>query len=111
MSDEFTVSKWSVTKWFVLGLVFVVVAAVALTALSYAGIIFRTDVERRVYEKSYQYKAGQKQKIAILRSQLAEIESQLFDPKLDPVIRYQLKAKQAAIRVQLRATTQRGEIP
>ena len=73
----------------------------------YAGIIFQTDAERRVYERSYQYTAGQKQKLATLRAQQAEIESQLLDLKLDATTRRQLKAQQAAIRVQLRAATNR----
>jgi hypothetical protein len=94
-------------KWWFIGLVLTVITVIIFTGLSYAGIIFQTDVERKVYEKSYQYKAGQKQKIAALRAQQAEIESQLLDPKLDSTTRRQLKAQQAAIRIQLRAATQR----
>ena len=96
-------SKRSVFGWWAFGLILLVITIAVLTGLSYAGIIFETDVERRVYEKSYQYTAGQKQKIAILRAQQAEIQSQLSDPKLDSVTRRQLKAQRAAIRVRLRA--------
>lgn len=106
MSEEI-ISKKSVLKWWVFGLGLVVLAGVVFTALGYVGIIFETKVEREVYEESYQYKAGQKQKVAILRSQLAEIRMQLGSPGLDPAIRQQLMAKQAAIRVQLRAAAQR----
>lgn len=108
MSDDFpTVSKWSVTKWFILGLVLVVFASITLTALSYAGIIFRTKVERKVFEESYQFKAGQRQKISIFESQLSEINTQLGDPSLTPGQKYQLRSKRAAIRVQLRAARNR----
>lgn len=98
-------SKKGVFGWWAFGLILLVLSIVVITGLSYAGIIFQTDVERRVYERSYQYTAGQKQKIAILRAQQAEIESQLSDPKLDSTTRRQLKAQQATIRVQLRAAT------
>lgn len=100
---EKTVNKKTMAGWWIFGLALAVLTVVVFVGLSYAGIIFQTDVERRVYEKSYQYTAGQKQKIATLRAQQAEIRSQLSDPKLNAVTRRQLKAQQAAIRVRLRA--------
>jgi hypothetical protein len=106
-SDEFKVSKVSVTGWFFFILVLVIVAGVTLTALSYAGVIFRTKLERKVFEESYQFKAGQRQKISIFEAQLAEINAQLGDPSLTPGQKYQLKSKRAAIRVQLRAARNR----
>jgi len=104
---EEMLNKKTVAKWWFFGLVLLAITVVVFAGLSYAGIIFQTDVERRVYERSYQYTAGQKQKLATLRAQQAEIESQLLDLKLDATTRRQLKAQQAAIRVQLRAATNR----
>jgi hypothetical protein len=83
--------------------VLVILMVIIFAVLNAAGIIFSTEVERRTFERSYQKKAGDKQRSAILRAQLAEIESQLLDPKLDPNTKRQLKAQAAAIRVRLRA--------
>ena len=95
-------------RWWFWGLGLVVVTAIIFAGLSAAGIIFQTEVERRTFERSYQKKAGDKQKIATLEAQLAEINSQLSDPKLDPAVARNFKAQRAAIRVQLRAATNRG---
>ena len=107
MATDDIVTKRSVAGWWIFGLVLVVLAIAVLTALSYADIIFRTKVERKTYEESYQYKAGQREQIAIMRAQLAEIDSQLLDPKLPPETRRHLTAQQAAIRVRLNAALQR----
>lgn len=105
MSD-FMPGKKTITKWWIFGLALVILAVVVFTVLGYAGIIFETKVERKVFEESYQYQAGKKQKIATLEAQLAEIESQLSDPKLPSDVERQLKTQRAAIRVQLRAAKQ-----
>lgn len=96
-------TKGAVLKWWMFGLALVVLSAIVLGGLSAAGVIFQTEVERRTFERSYQKKAGDKQKISIWESQLAEINSQLADPKLDPAIAQNLKAQRAALRVRLRA--------
>lgn len=71
--------------------------------LHYAGIIGDTYVERKVFENSYQYTAGQKKRIATLEAELAEIEVRLKDPKLDPTTKNNLEAQKRGIQVQLRA--------
>lgn len=97
------VSKKSVMGWWIFGIALVVIATIVFGALNYADIIFRTKMEREVFESSYQKKAGDAQQKRILQAQLAEIEQQLLDPKLDPQTRRQLKQQAAAIRVRLRA--------
>lgn len=90
-------------KWWWMFLGLIVVAAIITSILSAAGVIFQTEVERRTFERSYQKKAGDKQKIATYEAQLAEIESQLSNPKLDDATKRNLRAQRAAIRVRIRA--------
>ena len=102
MSD-FEPRKRTIFKWWAIGLTLAVLTSSVLAILSYAGIIFQTVVERKAYEQSYQYQAGRREQRNILQAQLAEIETQLLDPKLPAETRQQLRAQQAAIRVRLRA--------
>jgi hypothetical protein len=90
-------------SWWVWILALVILSVVALTALNYAGVIGKTIVEREVFEQSYQYTAGQKQKIATFQAQMAEIERQLASPDLDGQTRTNLEAQAASIRIQLNA--------
>lgn len=101
--DELIPTKKGVFKWWALFLLLGILTAVVVAVLSATGVIFQTEVERRTFERSYQKKAGDRQRNAILRAQLAEIESKLLDPKLDPTTKRQLEAQAAAIRVRLRA--------
>jgi hypothetical protein len=101
------VKKSRVARWWIFGLVLMVLTATVLAILNAGGLIFQTEVERRTFERSYQYRAGQQQQNAIMQAQLTEIEQQLLDPKLDPQTRHQLRAQAAAIRVRLNASTRR----
>ncbi len=106
-NDDMVEARREAKKWWFWGLgimvVTTVLVAVLVAVLSAAGVIFQTEVERRTFERSYQKKAGDKQKTAIWESQLAEVNSQLADPKLDPAIAKNLRAQRAALRVRLRA--------
>ena len=102
--DDMREARREARKWWVWALGMLVVTAIVISILSATGVIFQTEVERRTFERSYQKKAGDRQKIATLEAQLAEINSRLADPKLDPSVAQNFKAQRAAIRVQLRAT-------
>ena len=103
MYDDMKEARRETKRWWFLFLGLIVVSIIVLGVLSATGIIFQTEVERRTFERSYQKKAGDKQKIATYEAQLAEIESQLRDPKLDAATKRNLRAQRAAIRVRLRA--------
>ena len=60
-----------------------------------------TIVEREVFEQSYQYTAGQRERIATFEAQLAEINAQLLRPDLPAGTRADYEAQAALIRVQL----------
>jgi uncharacterized protein YpmS len=101
--DELIPTKKGVFKWWAFGLLLAIITVCVFAVLSATGIIFQTEVERRTFERSYQKKAGDRQKISTYEAQLAEINSQLADPKLDPAIAKTLRAQRAALRVRLRA--------
>ncbi len=90
-------------SWWVWILTLTVFTVIVLTAFGYLGTIGKTVVEREVFEQSYQYTAGQQQKIATYEAQMAEIERQLADQDLDSQTRTNLEAQAASIRIQLNA--------
>lgn len=98
MIDE---EKREFARWWLWILGLIIVTAVAIGALNYVGIIGKTAVEREVFEESYQYTAGQRQKIATYEAQLAEINSKLSDPNLDDATRKNLEAQKSSIKIQL----------
>ena len=101
--------KRAMGGWWMWILGLVIVTVVVFAALNYAGIIGKTIVERKVFENSYQYSAGQKQKIAIYEAQLAELKGRLASPDLDSGTRANIKAQASQIRIQLAATKRRGQ--
>ena len=92
-----------VGSWWMWILGLVIVSVIAFTALSYIGIIGKTVVEREVFENSYQYTAGQRQKMATYEAQIAEINGKLSDSSLDASTRKNLEAQRSAINIQLNA--------
>jgi len=87
--------------WWVWLLVLLILAAIVAGGLRYAGIWGTTVVERKVLEESYQRSAGLKQQIATYEAQLIQLNIQLADPNLEPVVRRSFKAQKAGIEVQL----------
>lgn len=87
--------------WWMWILTLSVLTIMVLTGLSYMGVLGKTVVERKVFEQSYQYSAGQQQKIATFQAQMAELERQLANPELDGQTRTNLEAQAASIRIQL----------
>jgi hypothetical protein len=87
--------------WWMWVLGLTVITVIALAGLNAAGMLGRTVVEREVFENSYQYTAAQKQKIATIEAQIAEVQQRLTSPDLDPAVRSDLEAQAAGLRVQL----------
>lgn len=97
-SDKKEMGKW--WMW-ILGLM--VVTGIITTMLSYAGVIGRTVVERKVFENSYQYSEGQRARVNLFEAQLVEIERKLGNPELDETTRANLEAQASSVRIQLGA--------
>lgn len=89
--------------WWLWVLALSALSAIALTALSYAGLFGRTVIERKIFENSYQYQQGNKERSAIMEAQLAEIRGKLSAPGLDATTRANLEAQASATRIQLNA--------
>lgn len=88
--------------WWLWVLLLIVLSIGVLSLTGAGSVLFRTAVEREVYEQSYQYTAGQKAKIAEFEAQMDEINRQLSG-SIDDTTRQNLEAQAAAIRVQLAA--------
>lgn len=95
--------KKEVGGWWMWILMLTVVSIIVFTGLSYFGIIGKTIVERKVFENSYQYTAGQRQMIATYEAQLAELNTKLANPELDATTRSNMEGQVSAIRIQLAA--------
>ena len=85
----------------------VVMVAIVLGAM---GILLEywTNVERRIYERSYQRVEALKDRATTLRAAIAEIEHKL-NTSTDPEERRELEARLRSLRVQLAATEERLE--
>lgn len=90
-------------KWWMWVLGLMVITGIVATSLSYAGLIGRTVVERKVFENSYQYSEGQRARVKIFEAQLAEIERKLVNRELDETTRINLEAQASSVRIQLNA--------
>lgn len=99
--------KIEVGKWFMWGIVLLVVLAVVGWGLSAIGLFGSTVVERKVFENSIQYSEARKSEIATFEAQLAEIDRKLSNPEINPDTRHNLEAQASAIRIQLDAAKRR----
>ena len=68
------------------------------SALSLVG---QTKVENAVYQNSYQKKQGDATMLAVQEASLAEVNSMLAEPDLDPAVRINLKAQARAINIRI----------
>lgn len=111
MDDDYRegmrVARW--TFWRVLLLV--VIAVVVLGGVGFAmnslGVFGQTVVERKVFENSYQRTEALKSQIANDEAVLAEIETQLTNPKLDESTRHNLEAQARAARIRIRTAKEK----
>lgn len=94
-------------SWWLWVLGLVIVTAIALGGLHYAGVLGQTVVERRVFENSYQRSAGLEQQIATYEAELARLRARLNNPNLDEGTRAEIQAQIAAIEIQLDAARRR----
>jgi hypothetical protein len=90
-------------KWWLWVLGLLVVSGVVFGLLRAGGLIGGTILERKVFENSYQYQAGNDARIDVFEAQLEELDRQLANPELDETQRANLEAQAAGIRIQLNA--------
>lgn len=95
--------KKVVGGWWIWILTLSILTIVILGGMKYLGVIGATVVERVVFEQSFQYKEGMKQRGAILEAQLAEIDMLIATGQGDVE---SLRAQRSVINVQLRAMKQ-----
>jgi hypothetical protein len=77
LTYDFREERREARRWYWWALGLLVAGGVILTALSYAGLIGRTVVERKVFEESFQYSEARKAAIATYEAQLIEIDARL----------------------------------
>ena len=92
------------TSWVVTVVVMIVIVLGAMGVI----LEYWTNVERRVYERSYQRVEALKDKASTLRAAIVEIEHKLRTTS-DPEERRELEARLRALMVQLAATEERLE--
>lgn len=90
---------WGLGKWIVISIVFLFILGGVLNAV---GLIGGTAVERIVFEQSFQYKAGQAAKGAMLEAQIVEMNTLI---QQNPADRTRLEGQKRVFEVQLRAIT------
>lgn len=96
------VAKW--WFWIVLLMVLTVPISFGMKAL---GLWGHTVVERKVFENSYQYDQARRTAVATYEAQLVEISAKLRNPDLDPMVRSDLEALAASLRVRVVAEMNR----
>lgn len=91
--------KWEVFKWFLL-------AIGGLLILTFVGwLLYPASkvVERKVLEQSYQYQAGQRERLATLEAALVEVDAKLAQLGAEDPLRGALEAQRTTIKAQLHA--------
>jgi len=73
----FKEEKKIITSWWIYVTILLVATNVVLITLKYFGLVGSTIVERKVFENSYQKKAGDRARLATYKAQLASINSRL----------------------------------
>jgi hypothetical protein len=91
------------TRW----LFFIVFCIIVLSIVGYLGMYTNVFVERKVFEQSYQYKAGMEQQSAVWQASIAEIDRKITDPNLTATERNNLEAQRSALNIQLNAIIRR----
>ncbi len=89
--------------WWMWILGLVVIAIIILSATGYLGKLTGTILERKVFENSYQRSEGKKSQIATYNAQIASLNSQLLNPKLDAGTIANINAQLKALNIQLKA--------
>lgn len=106
--NEFREMRREGRRWWAWGLGLLVITVVVLSVLGYFGIVGRTIVERKVFERSFQYSEARKTEIATFEAQLTEIERKLAAPSTVEATRTNLEAQAAAIRILLRVAREKS---
>jgi len=92
--------KRSFAGWWIFLILMIVIGAGVLGAFGAFGKIFQTNVERTVFESSYQRSEGLKSAEGRYRAQLKQIQFRL-NTETDPEIINGLKSQEAMLNAQL----------
>ena len=82
-------------------LVLIVLASIVFGVMRTVGLIGGTIVERKVFENSFQYSESRKSELAIWQAEQQNIQFLLNDPEITRAQRRTLKARAAALRIQI----------
>ena len=88
----FKFSEYSTFMKYLVGTILIL--AITGGALKFFGVIG----ERVVFEQSFQYKEGMKQRANVLEAQIAEVDRQI---SINPDMRAQLEAQKKVLEIQL----------
>jgi len=95
--------KKFVGAWWMWILLLTMLSGIMLGVLNMAGSIGKTVVERVVFEQSFQYSEGMKQRAATLEANIAEIDMLIATGQGN---QEQLLAQKSVLRVQLNSMRQ-----
>jgi len=90
--------KKFVGGWWMWILLLIIISSVIVGFLNMAGLIGKTVVERVVFEQSFQYSEGMKQRAATLEANIAEIDMLIATGQGN---QEHLLAQKSVLRVQL----------
>lgn len=84
--------------WWLWLIFLIIIAALIGSILKYTGMIGTTIVERVIFENSFQYKEGMKQRSSVLESSLSEIDLMQIQGKISIL---ESEAQKRVLRIQL----------
>jgi len=84
--------------WWIWILTLLVITMIIMAALNITGVIGKTIVERVVFEQSFQYREGMKQRVNTLEANIVEIDSMIALGQGDAD---ELQAQKRVLKIQL----------
>jgi len=95
-------------KWWIWVLALIILSVATLKVTGAFGKIFSTTVERKIFEESYQKKAGDKARLSAYEAQLAQINTKInLSTNLDENTRINLESQKAMLETQINAAKNR----
>lgn len=93
--------KREIGKWWAFSLLLLIITIGVLSFTGYLGKITGTFVERKVFEESYQKKAGDDARTKAYKSQLAQLQVKLNSSTISDEVRTDLESQKAMLQIQL----------